>query len=289
MEFLNITLANQVELQFKLLDTPIAKAWIERMQSRETYPLDDPQRFYGFNTPEEEAQRAQKFIVECIDTINSHEPIIDQNDDDIWDQDYLNYLHNIFEQYHGLLDQQDHDYWQSAPDEVRKALANLNIAVHRCESVSHNSPPRFVCTWFGLPKTRRLNKADMKQHGRLDPGFGSVCVNYAEIGKTLEDLANDDDKYIADDAFRPFSHVSADFVVRFFDENPVKISQRTTRMKNYYLQNRNFFFKRGYTLFDDADLLPLRFPVAQLVETMSREELLTQIKNNQCISQVSLT
>jgi hypothetical protein len=289
MEFLNITLANQVELQFKLLDTPIAKAWIERMQSRETYPLDDPQRFYGFNTPEEEARHAQKFIVECIDTINSHEPIIDQNDDDIWDQDYLNYLHNIFEQYHGLLDQQDHDYWQSAPDEVRKALANLNIAVHRCESVTYNSPPRFVCTWFGLPKTRRLNKADMKQHGRLDPGFGSVCVNYAEIGKTLEDLANDDDKYIADNAFQPFSHVSADFVVRFFDESPVKISQRTTRMKNYYLQNRNFFFKRGYTLFDDADLLPLRFPVAQLVETMSREELLTQIKNNQCISQVSLT
>jgi len=289
MEFLNIKLSDQFELQFKLLDTPLATAWVDRMQARTPYTLDDPNRFYGFDTPEEESQRAQKFILECVEIINSHEHIIDRLDEDVWDQDYLNYLHNIFEKYHGLLDQQTHEYWQTAPAKVRKALANLNVAVHRCENITHGSPPRFVCTWFGLPKTHRLNKADMKQHGTLDPGFGSVCINYVEIGKTLEDLTDDDDKYVADEAFQPFSHVSADFVVRFFDEGRIKTSQRLAQMKNYYLQNRNFFYKRGYHLFDDADLLPLRFPVAQLVETMPREELLKQIKNNQHIQQVSLT
>lgn len=291
MEFLNITLAgqSQIELQFKLLNSPLTTAWVDRMQARDSYPLDDPTRFYGFNTPEEEFQLAKNFIFNCIETINSHEHIIDRIDEDIHSQDYLNYLHNIFEQYHGLLDQQTHEYWEFAPAEVRKALADLNIAVHRCESVAHNNPPRFVCTWFGLPKTRRLNKADMKKYGTLDPGFGSVCINYAEIGKTLQDLANDDDKYIADDAFQPFSHVSADFNVRFFDEDRIKISQQLTRMKNYYLQNRNFFYKRGYHFFDDANLLPLKFPVAQLVETMPREDLLEQIKNNQHVSQVTLT
>lgn len=291
MDFLNIELAGtgRLELKFKLIDSPITQAWLERMQAREEYNLDDATRFYGFNSQEEEAERARSMIVDCIETINEHEPIIDRLDDDVWDQDYLNYLHNIFERYHGLLNQQDHEYWNNAPVEVRQALANLNIAVHRCESVTHNSPPRFVCTWFGLPKTKRLNKTDMKQYGRLDPGFGSVCVNYAEIGKTLEDLANDDDKYIADDAFQPFSHVSADFVVRFFDENRIITSQRLTKMKNYYMQHRNFFHKRGYYLFDDANLLPLRYPVAQLVETMPREELLNQIKYNQHISRVILT
>jgi hypothetical protein len=31
--------------------------------------------------------------------------------------------------------------------------------------------------------------------------FGTVYLNYCEIGKTVEDLANDNDKYIGDDAF----------------------------------------------------------------------------------------
>jgi hypothetical protein len=41
-------------LKFRLRDTPVANLWIDRMQSRGDYPLDHPDRFYGFGTLEQE-------------------------------------------------------------------------------------------------------------------------------------------------------------------------------------------------------------------------------------------
>jgi hypothetical protein len=94
--------------------------------------MDNPDRFYGFGTAQQEQQRAVDMIQQCIATINAHDPIIDREFE--YTQDGLNYLHNIFERYHGLLDQQTSEYWLSAPSTVRQALANLNLAVHRCET-----------------------------------------------------------------------------------------------------------------------------------------------------------
>jgi hypothetical protein len=112
-------------LKFQVLDTPIAKLWLERMNARGEYPLDDPKRFYGFSSREEEIVKAEIFLQHNIETINQYCVIISRPIN-IHDQDYLNYLHNIFEVYHGLLDQQ-HDFWKTAPDNVRQALCNLNI------------------------------------------------------------------------------------------------------------------------------------------------------------------
>ena len=162
------------DLKFRLLDSPITELWIERMQSRQSYPLDDPKRFYGFNSQAEEITIATKMITQCIDTINAHQPIIHRPFTNIDDQDCLNYLHNIFEKYHGLLDEQNTEFWFYAPDNVRRALADLNIAVHRCESVTKGSLPRFVCTWYGMPKTKTLSVDIMKKFGVITPAWGSV-------------------------------------------------------------------------------------------------------------------
>ena len=123
---------DQFTLRFKVLDNPVAERWLERMDLRTPYPLDDPKRFYGFGSREEEIVRATAFITHCIAVINDFEPIIKQEFTHVDDQDCLIYLHHIFEVYLGLLDKQDHELWQRAPTSVRKALADLNIAVHRC-------------------------------------------------------------------------------------------------------------------------------------------------------------
>jgi hypothetical protein len=123
----------------------------------------------------------------------------------VHDQDTLNYLHNIFERYHGLLYQQNSEFWMSAPDRVRTALADLNLAVHRCETAQSAQNTRLVCTWYGQPKQYTMPLTMQQQYGTTNPPWGSVCLNYCEIGKTLEDLARDNDCYIGDDAFRPFS------------------------------------------------------------------------------------
>jgi hypothetical protein len=278
-----------LSLQFQVLQTPMAKLWLERMDQRHQWPLDDPGRFYGFNTQQQDEQIALAKIQECVQGINNWQPLINRTLHTVHDQDTLNYLHNLFEQWHGLLDQHPiHPVYGNIPNEVRQHLANLNIAVHRCESAARGNRPRFVCTWFGMPKTKTLPVEVMHKFGTLNPKFGSVCLNYAEVGKTLEDLTQDRDNYISDDAFLPFNHYSADFNVRMHEETADYVADKLVRMQAYYNQHREFFFDQGFVTFQDPRLLPLRFPVAQLIETMPRHELLATISQQQKITQVTI-
>lgn len=285
-DYLIIVLSAGLHLRFRLIDSPITDLWLERMAARDQYPLDHPDRFYGFNSRRQEILRAVEYVQSCICIINSHEFIIDREFSSVNDQDGLNYLHNIFERYHGLLDQQDHQYWKRAPLSVRKALAELNLAVHQCETAAGTNHPRFVCTWFGLSKTKTIAPELLQQYGTLNPAFGTVYLNYAEIGKTLEDLAQDNDIYIADDAFKPFSHYSADFAVRFADVDQPAIDNKLRVMRAYYDKNKRFFCERGYHLFESPELLPYRLPVAQLSTKISAPQLIELIRQQQYIKQV---
>ena len=271
------------ELRFQIRSTPLAQLWLERMSQRHTWPMDNPDRFYGFGTPAQEQQRATTMIQQCIATINAHEPIITREFE--YTQDGLNYLHNIFEQYHGLLDQQTSEYWRQAPDPVRQALANLNLAVHRCETAMAAPCPRFVCTWFGMPKTECLDSVMMTDHGELEIKFGTVYLNYCEIGKTVEDLAHDNDIYIGDDAFRPFGYYSADFNVALYGQD---LKSKLPSMQQYIDQHAKFFVARGIENVYNTQALPLRFPVADLEYTGTREQLISQIRSRQLVREVNI-
>jgi len=284
--FIDLVGNDKLTLEFQLIDSPLAQLWVERMHSRGNYPLDHPDRFYGFHSHKKEIKRAEHYIQQCITTINTYQLIIDRPFTDYQDQDCLNYLHNIFERYHGQLDQQSTEFWNQAPYEVRQALANLNLAVHRCESVVRGIRPRFVCTWYGMPKTLHIPQEHMLKYGTMSTFFGTVYLNYCEIGKTLEDLAQDRDTYISDDMFKPYDFYSADFVVKFWDNTSEEIHTKLQLMQEYYNTHQDFFKSRGYDKFSDPRLLPLRFPVAQLIETMPREQLLTEIQQRQHINQV---
>ncbi len=275
-----------ITLTFTILDTPVAQLWVDRMAARHQYPLDHPDRFYGFNSSADEKSRALALIHGSIDTINNYSPIITRQITTVEDQDTLNYLHNIFERYHGLLDQQDQEFFDAAPSEVKTALADLNIHVHRCEAAARGNHPRFVCTWYGLPKTETLTNEQIEQYGTLATTFGMIFLNYCEIGKTLENLTVDRDNYIGADAFKPFNYYSADFAVQFYDDTSDGIANKLQRMEEYYYQHLEFFKSRGYPTFQDSRLLPLRFPVAKLIDTMPREQLLKEIQLRQYVTKV---
>jgi len=272
-----------LQLCFQVLDTPLADLWVERMHRRTAWPMDDDRRFYGFDSLVQSQSRALEQINHCIDQLKLS--MADLSGDrvvSVHDQDTLNYWHHVFETHHGLLEQED----RSNP--LTPVLAELNVAVHRCESVARGNLPRFVCTWYGMPKTEKLSTNLAQEFGTTNPQFGSVCLNYCEIGKTLEDLTYDRDNYISDQAFRPFSHYSADFVVRMFEESADTVSNKLNHMQDYYNQHQDFFFEQGYTTFWDPRLLPLRFPVAQLIETMPRDQLMEAIAQRQQVTRVSL-
>jgi hypothetical protein len=253
------------------------------MQARGNYPLDHPDRFYGFGTLAQEQTRAVEYIQSCIATINTHEPLVHRPFE--YTQDCLNYLHNIFEKHHGLLDQQTSDYWSRASESVRKALAELNLAVHRCESVASSINPRFVCTWYGMPKTHQLDPALQDQYTVSQVKFGTVYLNYCEIGKTVEDLAYDNDIYIGDDAFQPFRHYSADFNVALYDRD---LNKKIPAMQKYIEQHQEFFLARGIENVYNVQALPLRFPVADLIHKTDSDTILSQIRSRQYVSNVAI-
>jgi hypothetical protein len=286
---LNVGLANQdskAVLKFRLNNSPIAWRWMERVRRAQSmnYNIDDPKRFYGFNCLEDEIAHALKLINQSVDCINNFSPIIERRLTNVTDQDTLNYLHHIFETYHGLLDQQNNNFWQSAPVKVRQALADLNIHVHRCESVARGSQPRFVVTYYGLPKTCYLNTADFELF-TTEYRFGTVYLNYVEIGKTLEDLSRDNDSYIADDAFRPYKQFSADFNIKFFDVSADESKKNIEKTYSYYDQHQQWFESRGYVR-NDIRLRPGQIPLAHLNTELSNDEVLDLVKNHQHVSSI---
>lgn len=279
--------SDRLILSFRLRDTDLARRWVRKVRAaqRLRYPIDEPERFYGFNNVQKEKKFALEHINHQIAIINDYQPIIDKELKSVDDQDTLNYLHNIFERYHGLLDQQQqNEFWKSAPDSVRKALATLNTAVHRCETVQRGNQRKAVITYYGLPKKHTLTPQDYDLIER-DWKFGTVHLCYVEIGKTLLDLSLDNDAYIGDDAFRPYHFYSADFVVRFNDTDSHQTEEIEKQMWKYYDQHRGFFESRGYHR-DHPALKMGVFPVADLVSSLDQEAIIRQLRARQYVNRV---
>jgi hypothetical protein len=279
---MTVQLANAYDLVFDIYQDEISQLWLDRMAQRHAWPMDDARRFYGFDNLETQRQDAESRLLQDIDTINQYQHIIHRAWTSIDDQDLLNYLHHVFEEYHGLLDQQNTEWWHTAPKSVQQALAQLNIDIHRAESVTRNPQPRFVCTWFGQPKTHQFTLEQIKKHGRLHTEWGGVYINYVEIGKTLENLFHDNDTYIGADAFKPFRHYSSDFVVRFFDQTP-----NIDGITKYYFQHEDFFRSHGIDSPGHEFALPYVFKVGQLRNT-DRNLTINAIRPRQHITNIGI-
>lgn len=270
-------LSDTFTVDYQLRPHAFVPKWIDCvLRAQQQYSIDDPARFYGFGTWEEQVASSLTAINQCADAVEKGLRIsIPRRLLDINDQDTLNYLHHIFEVHHGLLDKQSHNA------ELNQHLCNLNILVHRCESVQRGANPRHVVTYFGLPKEQQLADEDYEQFETVTR-FGTVYLNYVEIGKTLEDLANDNDQYIHDNAFRPFKHYSADFVVRFWDAENHEHQQRT---KHYYHQHQAFFEQQGYSW----EQLSKSLGSLPLADIVNKENLLEQLKTRQWVKSVKFS
>ena len=273
-------LTDSILIDYRIRQTYVAQRWVLKvLQAQSQYQIDDPKRFYGFGSYESQCEDALDRINQNIMIINLHNDLIDRTLTDVRDQDTLNYLHSIFETHHGLLDYQGVDgHWQSLPAGVQHALADLNLCVHRCESVARGAQPRHVVTWYGLPKTDMLDLEDYDQV-QYSWGAGTVFLNYVEIGKTLEDLAFDNDQYITAGAFQPFRHFSADFVVRFYEQTPEQAMEKRAIIDAYYRAHKSFFGEWH------PHYRPGNIAVADIIDQIPFEELETR----QYVKTVSFT
>lgn len=285
IEYANpIDLTDSVILQYKLREHTVVERWANKIIiANKKYSIDAPDRFGGFGTISDQKNYAVHYINQIIDTINNFKKIIDRNLTDINDQDTLNYLHHIFEIYHGLLENQHNDFWLSAPASIRVALSNLNLAVHRCEWVARGVRPHHFVTWHQMPKFDLLRD---DEYDLFDDNItnGTVYLLYVEIGKRLDDLANDNDSYIADEAFQPYRHYSADFVVHFWNSDPLQLIEDRVKIKQYYDTHSEFFTKRNLP-WGHPHLTIGAIPLADLVNTTDAIE---QIATRQYVKSVTL-
>jgi len=278
-------LTDSIPIRYRLRDNSVVPKWTSKViAAQKKYSIDDPKRFYGFDDQQIQISQAIERINSCVDVINSHRPIIERKLTDINDTDTLNYLHHIFEVYHGLLDQQTHEFYLSASTEVQTALADLNVCVHRCESVIQGSVHRHVVTYYGLPKTDCLDIGDY-EHFTDVYKFGTVYLNYVEIGKTIEELAIDNDQYIADQAFQPFRRYSADFGVFFADSDFQQVCKKRDLVRDYYLRHSAFFLQQG--LYADHPYLRLgKIPLADI--DSSQQDVLQLLRTRQYVKSVTI-
>ena len=280
-------LDNVYALQFKIKGHSVAQKWAKIVDiANKKYPISAPDRFYGFSDKDTQITQALFKINQTIDIINEFEHIIDRHLLDILDQDTLNYLHHIFEVYHGLLDQQTSEFWTKAPNKIKESLADLNIQVHECESIGRNRypTPSHAVTWYKIPKVTKLRDEEYKL---FEPGvrIGTIYLLYAEIGKTLEDLSIDNDSYIFDSAFKPFSSISADFVVKYFNDDADAVKKKHADIKKYYNDHREFFERKGL-LWGHPHLTPGLIPVAELEQIPNN--LIDNLKSRQWVNSINL-
>lgn len=279
---------NHYPIKFEMFDTDIADKWLVELKEfiDNGQQFDDRERFYNFPNSKYTREYVVNYINGLIDTINAYSPgLVKEKATSMMDQDTLNYLHHIFELYHGLYDQQkENDFFVSAPSDVKQALADLNIWIHRYESLG--DMPRFVGTWYGKPSRKPLAESDFKEFSLVER-WGDLKINYCEIGKNLFDLYHDDDKYIDKQAFKPLEYYSVDFTVRFTDNDQQYFKELETKVWKYFDEHLEFFSRLGYTKFDPKLSLGW-ITVGRIVETDTRENMIKMIGEHQKIGNVSI-
>lgn len=276
------------DLKFSVLDLSIAQKWLKHVEMfiQNGQPWDDPKRFYNFPNTEFTQPVVRAKLQEFVDTINNHSPgLIDRKLPNELTQDDLNYLHHVFEVYHGLYDTQNsNEFFWSAPAKVQDALGDLNIWIHRYESLG--KLPRFVATWKYKPYRDLIADEDFKLFD-LAEDWGDLRLNYCEIGKSLYDFWHDRDDYIAPEAFKPLHHFCFDFTVRFTDKSPEYYRGIEQQVWQYFDQHQEFFAQQGYQKYDPKLSLG-SITVAKIVTDQTREQMINAIGQHQQFKNIQL-
>jgi hypothetical protein len=270
MNKVKVTLANtdsNYDLVFDLTDTSIANRWLLEIENN--YPLFEDWRFTGWPDSQWDADRYLQEINNCVSVVNAYQPGTIPTADITTD---LNYLHKFFETLRGGTITPS-DWYASAPQHVQDAVLNFNVYIHNYEKLLHSKhlSPTITCT-FKCPRVKLT--ADDYEHFTYDWQFGTIYINYCEVGKHLLELFIDNDDIVGDHNIKPLEYYSADFKLKFFTDRPRnEFAIFDQRVKQWTVDNSDFFKQLGITN------LALGFiPVAKLNLKLSNLENLTQLE-----------
>ena len=276
---------NYFDLKFKLLKNKFVPKWVDRVleAQQNQYPISEPWAMYNLNSSfngnflKDNLNRLIK-EVDCV-----HE-LFGFSIGDINDQNTLNKIHAIFEDNHGKLDEwKANPLFNNKPDSFRKNLSEINQFVHACESF--NGSPKIRIVWFDLPKHKKFTDEDYSLFTNKR-SFGSLYHLYADVGKNIESLAEDNDSHHHDVV--PNLHYGADCVVYFCSDSDIEVENLKTTYNKYIEKNKNYLESKGYNA-DSKKLTTGRIEMARLETEMSETEILEKIKNFDVIHSLKIS
>ncbi len=213
-------------------------------------------------------------------------------------QNQMNALHVYFEKYRGPFLNPSAVYANSS-DEIREALDDLNLMIHRYEDLGYSGRqmsehPKFYVT-FGLNELNQrkpLFEEDFSEF-TLECEFGQWMLDYCEVGKTFFDLWRDGDEIIGDEAILPLRYYSSEGSVYFGpDSREEDVLKFQSEMNKWWDQNAEKLQELGFTKDDPKNAIG-SIIVADLdrnnpnINGMTNSEIVDLISRYQWIESVS--
>jgi hypothetical protein len=264
-----VTLENDKECKdvvFEIFNTDIAYRWA--IEIGMNYRLYETDRFKGWPNSNKNLSYYIHEINKQIITVNLYKSNTINSVVSEYNQDLLNYLHKFFETLRGPVNEGT-DFYNQAPTEVKNAIDRFNVLIHECEHLLREQDQPTIVVTFQDRLRYDLKDCDY-DHFTFKWEFGTVYINYCEIGKPLLDVFKDQDMHVGLDNIRPLKFYSADFMIKFGPNVLEEYYQE--RLKNFW----NWYNKQNYK-FDKSKLSLGLIPVAKIVDDRNQKSIIESL------------
>lgn len=226
-------------LEIEPLSDKFSQKWYKEVSKIHKNGIRENKRIYGFNN-EWSYEKCLNKILDIVNTVNNYKQFIDYDIREL-DQQKLNDLHVYFENMIGVDStntklQRPGDFFESAPKNIKDAIIEFNVLIHRIESMDPDSfwSKRIVVTFKDRPRHKIPESELYRFNFKIEPG--DVCLNYCHVGKPLYDVYSNDDHSITEENIFPQSHWSSDFHIMF---------KRGLGFKNSYHEKVSAWWKKN--------------------------------------------
>jgi hypothetical protein len=253
---------------FDIFDNTISQKWAAEIAKN--YDLFETDRFSNWPDSPRDKNYFVSMLNKQIDTVNSYYPnLINTHVENNPDQETMNHLHTFFEKLRGPIGGES-DWFKSANIEAQDAICQFNIIIHEYEHYSFNEEmmplinhpyAMIVGTYKDRPRYE-LTDNDY-DHYTFNWRFGTVYINYCEVGKPLLDVFKDHDEVVGDNNIKPLRYYSADWQIKFGPDTLDWVyAQRFNEFKQWFERKSNYFNQLGISWGPKIALGMI--PVAQL-------------------------
>ena len=180
--------SSEASFDVHLNDNPFVRKWTEELQwCLNNCDFNQQEAFWSLIPPEESAN----ILINACITINRYLKNFIEIRDDLYNQpqDYFNYLHSKFEQLSGSFNKPTRVF-TLANQELKDAIRNLNLFVHRVETKLPVTPSLYISFNKNQYRRKELEESDYDNF-EFTASPGTLFVHYVELGKEFLDLYED--------------------------------------------------------------------------------------------------